>query len=180
MQDPDHEATIRFCGEAPRRRAHSGHGFQAMAVFRSPPPPIMPRLPKALLPSFDPPCVGRPGEAGVTSYGPSISKVSRKDLLHKNIRCLDTNTDDACKHPPHCMRASARRLFQALKPSLLDCIDLLADPSQSRHIAPQFIKQVWGAWHALRCILSCNALWRLEQFRIEAPDAKTNRGTFPA
>src|SRR5712672_1560660 len=36
MQDPDHEATIRFCGEAPRRRAHSGHGFKAMAVFGSP------------------------------------------------------------------------------------------------------------------------------------------------
>src|SRR3984957_9863051 len=28
MRDPDHEATIRFCGEAPRRRAHSGHGFK--------------------------------------------------------------------------------------------------------------------------------------------------------
>jgi hypothetical protein len=41
MRDPDHEATIRFCGEAPRRRAHSGHGFKAMAVFGSPPPRIM-------------------------------------------------------------------------------------------------------------------------------------------
>jgi hypothetical protein len=41
MRDPDHEATIRFCGEAPRRRVHSGHGFKAMAVFGSPPPRIM-------------------------------------------------------------------------------------------------------------------------------------------
>ena len=41
MQDPDHEATIRFCGEAPRRRAHSGLGFEAMTVFGSPPPRIM-------------------------------------------------------------------------------------------------------------------------------------------
>jgi hypothetical protein len=41
MRDPDHEATIRFCGEAPRRQAHSGHGFKAMAVFGSPPPRIM-------------------------------------------------------------------------------------------------------------------------------------------
>jgi hypothetical protein len=41
MRDPDHEATIRFSGEAPRRRAHSGHGFKAMAVFGSPPPRIM-------------------------------------------------------------------------------------------------------------------------------------------
>jgi hypothetical protein len=41
MGDPDHEATIRFGGEAPRRRPHSGHGFKAMAVFGSPPPRIM-------------------------------------------------------------------------------------------------------------------------------------------
>ena len=41
MSDPDHEAAIRFSGEAPRRRAHSGLGFEAMAVFESPPPRIM-------------------------------------------------------------------------------------------------------------------------------------------
>src|SRR5713101_4507699 len=105
---------------------------------------------------------GDPVRPGVTSYGPSISKVSRQDLLHQHIRCLDTNTDDACQHPYHCMRASARRLFQAFKPSLLDCIDLLADPSQSRHIAPQFIKHVWWDWHTLRCMLCFEALWRLE------------------
>jgi hypothetical protein len=40
-RDPDHEATIRFSGEAPRRRAHSRYGFNAMAVFGSPPPRIM-------------------------------------------------------------------------------------------------------------------------------------------
>src|SRR5664280_3615199 len=72
------------------------------------------RLRQTLLTSFDPALVGRPSEAGVTSYGPSISKVSRQDLLHQHIRCLDTNTDDACQHPHHCMRASARRLFQAV------------------------------------------------------------------
>src|SRR5665811_177887 len=138
------------------------------------------RLRQTLLTSFDPALVGRPSEAGVTSYGPSISKVSRQDLLHQHIRCLDTNTDDACQHPHHCMRASARRLFQAFKPSLLDCIDLLADPSQSRHIAPQFIKHVWWDWHALRCILCFKALWRLEQFRLEAADAKTNQRRFHA
>ena len=41
MSDPDHEAAIRFSGEAPRWRAHSGLGFEAMAVFESPPPRIM-------------------------------------------------------------------------------------------------------------------------------------------
>ena len=40
-RDPDHEAAIRFSGEAPRWRAHSGLGFEAMAVFGSPPPRIM-------------------------------------------------------------------------------------------------------------------------------------------
>jgi len=32
VRGPDHEATIRFCAEAPRRRVHSGYGFKAMAV----------------------------------------------------------------------------------------------------------------------------------------------------
>src|SRR5260370_35844109 len=78
------------------------------------------------------------------------------------------------------MRATARGLFKAFKPSLLDCIDLLADPSQSRQIAPQFIKHVWCGWHALRCMLCFEALWRLEQFRIEAADAKTAQRRFHA
>jgi hypothetical protein len=37
----DHEAIIRFYGEAPRRRAHSRYGIKAMAVFGSPPPRIV-------------------------------------------------------------------------------------------------------------------------------------------
>jgi hypothetical protein len=41
MSDPDHEAAIRFSGEAPRWRAHSALGFEAMTVFGSPPPWIM-------------------------------------------------------------------------------------------------------------------------------------------
>ena len=41
MSDPDHEAAIRFSGEAPRWRAHSALGFEAMTVFGSPPPRIM-------------------------------------------------------------------------------------------------------------------------------------------
>ena len=41
MSDPDHEAAIRFSGEAPRWRAHSGLGFEAMTVFGSPPSRIM-------------------------------------------------------------------------------------------------------------------------------------------
>src|SRR4029077_15585727 len=40
-RDLDHEAVIRFSGEAPRRRAHSRYGTRAMAVFGSPPPRIM-------------------------------------------------------------------------------------------------------------------------------------------
>jgi hypothetical protein len=40
MSDPDHEAAIRFSGEAPRWLAHSGLGFEAMTVFGSPPPRI--------------------------------------------------------------------------------------------------------------------------------------------
>src|SRR5260370_18575227 len=82
------------------------------------------RLRQALLTSFDPALVGRPGEAGVTSYCPSIPKVSRQDLLHQHIRCLYTNTHDACPHPHHCMRASARSLFLAFKPSMFVCINL--------------------------------------------------------
>ena len=35
--DPDHEAVIRFDGEAPRRRAHSADGIEAMELFGSPP-----------------------------------------------------------------------------------------------------------------------------------------------
>src|ERR1700692_3670280 len=41
LSDPDHEAAIRFSGEAPRWRAHSRLGFEAMTVFGSPPPRIM-------------------------------------------------------------------------------------------------------------------------------------------
>ena len=84
----------------------------------------------------------------------------------------------------HCMRASARRLFQAFKPSLLDCIDLACGPSQSRHIAPQFIEHVWWDWHAFRCMLSL-----LEAVTVappcsssgfEAADAKTDQRRFHA
>src|SRR3981081_2144544 len=50
------------------------------------------RLRQALLTSFDPALVGRPGEAGVTSYGPSISKASRQALLHHTLPWLDTTT----------------------------------------------------------------------------------------
>jgi hypothetical protein len=53
-------------------------------------------------------------------------------------------------------------------------------PSQSRHIAPQFIKHVWRDWQALRCILCFKAQWRLEQFRFEAADAKTDQRRFHA
>src|SRR5260370_40197684 len=38
---PDHEAAIRFSGEAPRRRAHSSVGNKAMAHLVSPPPRIV-------------------------------------------------------------------------------------------------------------------------------------------
>jgi len=41
MEDPDHEAAIRFKGEAPRRRAHSSLGIEAMAFLVSPPPRIV-------------------------------------------------------------------------------------------------------------------------------------------
>jgi hypothetical protein len=36
----NHEAVIRFGGEAPRRRAHSGNGIEATSVFGSPQPRI--------------------------------------------------------------------------------------------------------------------------------------------
>jgi hypothetical protein len=36
--DPDHEAVIGFDGEAPRRRAHSADGIEAMELFGPPPP----------------------------------------------------------------------------------------------------------------------------------------------
>src|SRR5690349_20332452 len=36
--DPDHEAAMRFGGEAPGRRAHSQLGLQAMPLYGSPPP----------------------------------------------------------------------------------------------------------------------------------------------
>jgi len=39
--DPDHEAVIRFDGEAPRRRAHSADGIEAMELFGSPPPRLV-------------------------------------------------------------------------------------------------------------------------------------------
>src|SRR5260370_42514993 len=78
------------------------------------------------------------------------------------------------------MRASARGLFQAFKPGPLDCIVTLAAPSQSRHIAPQFIKHFWWDWHALRCMLCFEALWRLEQFRLEGADAKSDQRRFHA
>ena len=40
-RDPDHEAAMRFGGEAPRRRAHSVHGMQAKVLIGSPPPQIV-------------------------------------------------------------------------------------------------------------------------------------------
>ena len=40
-RDPDHEAAIRFDGEAPGRRAHSSVGIAAMAHCVSPPPRIV-------------------------------------------------------------------------------------------------------------------------------------------
>jgi hypothetical protein len=39
--DPDHEAVIRFSSRAPRRRAHSQDGAEAMAYLGSPPPRIV-------------------------------------------------------------------------------------------------------------------------------------------
>jgi len=39
-EDLNHEAAIRFKGEAPRRRAHSSLGIEAMAFLVSPPPRI--------------------------------------------------------------------------------------------------------------------------------------------
>jgi len=39
--DPDHEASIRFGGKAPRQRAHSPEGIEARFLFGSPPPRII-------------------------------------------------------------------------------------------------------------------------------------------
>lgn len=39
--DPDHEAVIRFDGEAPRQRAHSADGIEAMELFGPPPPRVV-------------------------------------------------------------------------------------------------------------------------------------------
>ena len=39
--DPDHEAAIRFDGEAPTQRAHSNDGSTAMFRLGSPPPRII-------------------------------------------------------------------------------------------------------------------------------------------
>src|SRR6202035_5108364 len=47
----------------------------------APPPACIAPFRQALLPSLDPALGRRPGEAGVTSHGPAISKVSRQDLL---------------------------------------------------------------------------------------------------
>ena len=38
--DPDHEAVVRFCGRAPRRRVHSPSGIAAITGFGLPPPRI--------------------------------------------------------------------------------------------------------------------------------------------
>lgn len=38
---PDHEAVIRFCGQAPKRRVHSPSGIAAIAVCGLPPPRII-------------------------------------------------------------------------------------------------------------------------------------------
>ena len=42
VEGPDHEATIRFGGKAPGRRAHSSDGIRAMGGIVSPPPRIVP------------------------------------------------------------------------------------------------------------------------------------------
>jgi hypothetical protein len=97
--------------------------------------PRVARLGQTLLTSFRPALVWRPGEAGVTSHGPSVSQVSGQNFLHQHIRRLDADADDARQHPNHRMPASGRRPLQALQPSLLDGVDLLADPSQSGHVA---------------------------------------------
>jgi hypothetical protein len=81
----------------------------------------------------------RPGEAGVTGYGASVLQVSGQNFLHQHIRRLDANADDARQHPNHRMPASSRRPFQALQPSLLDGVDLLASRARSRRISSNML-----------------------------------------
>src|SRR5271154_693384 len=78
------------------------------------------------------------------------------------------------------MPASGRPPFQALQPSLLDGFDLLADPSQSGHVASHLIQHVGRNWRLLRSPQCVKLLRRREQSRLEAANAEPDQGRLHA
>jgi hypothetical protein len=100
--------------------------------------------------------------------------------LHQHIRRLDADADDPRQHPNHRMPASGRRPFQALQPSLLDGVDLLADPSQSGHVASHLIQHVGRNWRLLWSPQCVKLLRRREQSRLEAANAEPDQGRLHA
>src|SRR4029077_8104403 len=98
--------------------------------------PRVARLGQTLLTSFQPGLVWRPGEAGVTGHGPSVSQISGQNFLHQHIRRLDADADDARQHPNHRMPASGRGPVPALPPRPLAGGGVLAGPNHAGPVTP--------------------------------------------
>jgi hypothetical protein len=95
--------------------------------------------------------------------------------LQQHIRRLDADTDDARQHSNHGMPASGRRRFQPLAPSLLDGVEVLADPSQSGHVALQLIQQVGRNRRLLWSLRRVEPLRRRKQSGLKAANTESDR-----
>src|SRR6266481_1396969 len=107
-------------------------------------------LGQALLSAFQTALIGRSREPGIARQRTSISKIPRQDLPHQHVRRLDTDTDHPGEQPHHRMRPGIRCTLEPLGTCLLYRADLLTDPCQPCHVAPELLDDVCRQARALR------------------------------
>ena len=70
--------------------------------------------------------------------------------MHQHVRRFDADANNAGEQSDHRMRFFLRSLFQPLRTRLLNCLDLVHDKAQSRHVSTKFEKRVWRERNPLR------------------------------
>ena len=77
--------------------------------------------------------IRRAGQPGIMRPGSAVAQVTRQDLVHQHVRCLDTNADDLCQPPDHRVGALLGVLLEPFQARGFDLSDL-ADPTRVKGI----------------------------------------------
>jgi len=96
--------------------------------------------------------------------------------VHQHVGGLNPDPEDARQHANHGVGPGLRVLLKLLQTRRFDLPDLVQDKAQARHVTPQLGQGIGREGRPFRKPQSTQALWRLAQGGLEAPNAEPSQG----